>query len=211
MYCGSSKQNVLAETDQLVNWDPKLHYHCKLNAEALLDIVLWFQFLRVFKGRSVFMWTEPIFSTDIQLFTDAPAATGYGTVFRGKWFYGRWKKANITFLELYSIVVAALEAWKNHRMVFNTDNQALVAILNKKTSNVKSIMHLVRILVLHCLCYNIEFKSNPIAGQFSCQTDALSRLQIARFKEFAPNSDKVQTQTSLHLLPENLCKVLKIY
>lgn len=165
----------------------------------------------------MFMWSEPILSTDIRLFTDASATFGYGAVFNNKWFYGRfpstWKCVNITFLELYPIVVAALvwgKAWKNHSIVFITDNQALVAILNKKTSKVKSIMHLVRILVLHCLRNNIEFKSNHLPGHLNCQADALSRLQVARFKALAPNSDKVPTNIPSDLLPENLCKDLKI-
>ena len=195
----------------------KLYYHCKLNAEAQLDISLWFRFLREFNGRSMFMWTESVFSSDIQLFTDASAANGYGAVFKNKWFFGRfpstWKKANIAFLELYPIVTAALvwgEAWKNHKIIFVTDNQALVAILNQKTSKLKPIMHLVRILVLHCLRFNIEFKSRHIPGQLNCQADALSRLQVARFKELAPNSDRVPTEIPFNLLPENLCKDLKI-
>ena len=139
------------------------------------------------------------------------------TVFKNKWFFGRfpstWKKANIAFLELYPIVTATLvwgEAWKNHKIIFVTDNQALVAILNQKTSKLKPIMHLVRILVLHCLRFNIELKSRHIPDQLNCQADALSRLQVARFKELAPNSDRVPTEIPFSLLPENLCKDLKI-
>jgi uncharacterized membrane protein len=46
--------------------------------------------------------------------------------------------ADITFLEMFPIVVA-INIWgaslKNKKILFHNDNQAVVAILNKKTLN----------------------------------------------------------------------------
>lgn len=73
----------------------------------------------------------------------------------------RWIEPNImlaiTFLELVPIVLAFFlfkTQFLDKKILFHTDNKALVSILNKKSS--KSVMELVRPLVLHSLV-NIIF------------------------------------------------------
>jgi hypothetical protein len=64
----------------------------------------------------------------------------------------------ITFLEMFPIVVA-INIWgaslKNKKILFHNDNQAVVAILNKKTSKSERVMALVRNFVLFTLMHNI--------------------------------------------------------
>ena len=64
------------------------------------------------------------------------------------------KKTNIMTLELYPIILA-LEMWgslwKNHFILFFTDNEALVVVINKQTSQDNHIMKMVRCMVLRCL------------------------------------------------------------
>lgn len=66
-------------------------------------------------------------------------------------------------LELFPIVLA-LEMWgsqfQNHNILFLTDNEAVVAIINKTSSKDKTIMKLVRRLVISCLQNNIFSKQN---------------------------------------------------
>ena len=57
---------------------------------------------------------------------------------------------NITFLELYPIVLA-VHLWRNHSIIFHTDNQALISILNLHTSRDADIMCMVRRMVLKCM------------------------------------------------------------
>ena len=47
-------------------------------------------------------------------------------------------------------------------------------------------MFLVRKLVLLCLRLNIVFKARHISDMFNNKADALSRLQVDRFRQFAP-------------------------
>lgn len=196
---------------------PQLHYHIRISRDAQKDMALWLEFLEHFNGRSFFLWDQAISSTELQLFTDASAAFGYGAVYGNKWFLGAfptsWKRVNITFLELYPIVLSVEiwgHLWQNHRIICITDNEALVAILNKKTSKVQSIMFLVRKLVLSCLRLNIEFRARHIPGKLNCKADALSRFQVSRFKALAPHSDKDPTKVPVHLLPKHFCKNLTI-
>jgi hypothetical protein len=47
---------------------------------------------------------------------------------------------------------------KNKRIIFNVDNQAVVAIINNKSSKSNRVMTLVRNLILLSLQYNIMLK-----------------------------------------------------
>ena len=193
----------------------ELHHFVKIDQEAKLDIAVWLEFLTSFNGKSFFLYEEKVSSDSLQLYTDAAASLGYGACYKTKWFFGRfpieWRELNITFLELYPIVIA-LELWghlwKNHSVVFYTDNEALTSVINKQTTRVTSIMFLVRKLVLRCLTLNIEFKAKHIPGKLNCKADALSRLQVHRFKQHSPCSDAFPTCIPERLLPLNYCKGL---
>ena len=124
----------------------------------------------------------------LQLYTDASGSVGYGAVYGNQWFHGTWPtswlKHNITTLELYPIVAAVLvwgEEWKNKNVCFYTDNEALVAIINKQTSRDHCVMTLIRKLVLTCLQLNVSFTARHIAGRDNTLADKLSRLQVIEF------------------------------
>ncbi len=53
---------------------------------------------------------------------------------------------------------------RNQRIIFFTDNAALVDVINKTTSRDPVIMGLVRRLVLACLKFNILFRAAHVPG-----------------------------------------------
>jgi hypothetical protein len=75
----------------------------------------------------------------LDLYTDTTKSKGFGGVYGSRWFYGSfpddWKVKNIMTLEFYPIILA-LEIWgslwKNHCILFFTDNEALVSVINKE-------------------------------------------------------------------------------
>ena len=105
-------------------------------------------------------------------------------------------KLSISFLELFPIVLA-LRLWgsmlQNTRVVFWTDNQAVVAIMYRQTSRCPKIMKLVRTLVIRCLGLNILFKARHVPGIDNGIADALSRFQMTRFRQLAPGADPTIT------------------
>ena len=107
-----------------------------------------------------------------------------------------WISENITLKELYPIIVA-IEVWgyriANKSICFNCDNEALVYVLNKQSSTEKRVMFLIRRLVLLTLHHNILFTANHLPGKLNILSDALSRLQIAKFKMLMPDADNYQT------------------
>lgn len=75
---------------------------------------------------------------------------------------------NIAILEFYPILLAVRvwgHLWRNHAILFFTDNESLVPIINKQTSTDTTLLQMVRWLVLACLQLNILFKAKHILGK----------------------------------------------
>ncbi|XP_033758566.1 uncharacterized protein LOC117340891 [Pecten maximus] len=187
----------------------------RLPKSAKADLIMWEEFLQSFNGSQFFLDDRWMLSDSINFFTDS-SYLGFGGMFGNNWFYGTWvikvqeQKVNIAILELYPIVLAIL-AWGDqlkHKCIrFFTDNQALVPVINKQSSRDPILMRLVRKLVLSCLNYNILFKCVHIRGHDNSLADALSRLQVEKFKKLCPSASPEPTQVQslldqeLYLLP----------
>ena len=183
----------------------------RVSKEVKADLFTWQQFFQDYNGKSFFLNEKWENSLSLQLFTDAAGAHGFGAVFGSHWCYGEWPKEwlgqNIAILEFYPIVLS-LMLWGDHIrdrcITFFTDNEALVHVINKSTCRDTSLMIFVRKLVLVCLRHNILFKVKNISGFKNTLADALSRLQIERFKKLAPAyMDPMPTAIPSHLLPAN--------
>ena len=99
--------------------------------------------------------------------------------------------SSIAFLELVP-GVGALRLWailSNKCVIFWSDNEAVVTIINRQTSRCRKIMQLVRTLVIRCLELNIHFKAKHIPGVDNGIADALSRFQMSRFQQLASEAD----------------------
>ena len=185
------------------------HFLIRLTREVKEDLKVWHQFLSGFNGRSFFLSVDWANSHHLKLYTDASGAIGFGAVFGRHWCYGEWpmswRHRNIAFLEFYPIVLS-LHLWghtiKNQRVLFFTDNEALVHVINKQTCRDKDLMFFVRKLVLVCLNYNICFKAKHVPGLQNKLADSLSRLQLQIFKQLAPAyMHKAPTVIPPHLQP----------
>lgn len=169
------------------------YHHIRLHREleSKHDIRMWLTFLDNFNGRAFIPSDRWETSSTLELYTDAAASKGYGAVFGKHWFGGAspdaWHSFNITFLELFPIVLAA-HIWgssmTNRCVLFFTDNAALVDIINQQTSKHKLVMVLLRddYLVLSCLRYNVLFRARHIPGLRNSQADYISRFQVESFK-----------------------------
>ena len=93
---------------------------------------------------------------------------------------------------------------RNHSILFFTDNEALVHVINKQSCPDKTLMVFVRKLVLVCLGHNILFRAKHIPGVNNKLADCLSRFQIQTFKQLAPaNMNPFPTDIPLHLQPRS--------
>lgn len=174
------------------------------------DVCVWLDFLENFNGKTPF--PELIWSNNdtLQLFTDSCGSCGGGAFFNNHWTVLVWPstwdlelRRDITYLELIPILVA-IWLWSEQlaakKLLINTDNMALVHIVNSKSSKTDRVMSLIRPLVLICLKHNIQIKATHIIGYKNSIADSISRFQWQRFRTLAPHADPFPTQIPPALL-----------
>ena len=125
----------------------------------------WLQFLPSWHG--VYFWLFPGMSAspDLEVTSDASGSLGFGAYFNGEWFSGPWVSSqashSITYKELFPIVIAA-HVWGPHfatrHVLFRTDNEAVVYILNSRTSRIPVLMR----LLCHLLASAARFNISPL-------------------------------------------------
>ncbi|KAM4809779.1 LOW QUALITY PROTEIN: uncharacterized protein WCC33_017801 [Rhinophrynus dorsalis] len=173
----------------------KRHFKVRLTRQLRADLEVWDRFLQDFSG--VCLWREPEQTNgELQLFTDA-GAVGFGAYFEGSWCAQQWPPhwahngltRNMTFLELFPIVVA-LELWwqklRNRAVRLWSDNMSVVHAVNNLSSGSLPVIRLLRRLVLICMRHNIQFRALHVPGVDNGNADALSRGQMGRFFMLAP-------------------------
>ena len=198
-----SRPNILQETLDLSMRARKLHHRLDLTQEARNDIAWWAHFLPEWNGTARFIDPTWLPSSTLELYTDAAASIGAGAYFRGQWFFIPWTQAfmesravSITWMELFPIVVAARmwgSAWGQKRVMFYTDNMAVVDIWYGQSSRVPLIMSLVRKLFLTAAQFNFHIAMTHIPGHSNRFADLISRNLQERFHRAAPQADSVPT------------------
>ena len=155
----------------------ELYHHVKLNKECRSDINMWSYFLTHWNGISFFSDSTVTAGADIELYTDASGLYGYGGYYKGKWFSVPWPEdlpklgdnnMSIAFMESVPIVTAAYiwcHSWSGKRILFHSDNQSAVKIIQKGRSRSPMIMKLIRRLTLCCAQGNCTVSAVFIEGK----------------------------------------------
>lgn len=180
-----------------------------LTDETKSDIETWVSFLASFNGKSVFLSQKWFSSDHITLYTDASGSLGFAAIFGSNWFVSHWRENmenyQIAIKELFPIVLA-IEIWgeemKNKKVLFMSDNLAVVQVINKQTSKEVTLMKLVRRLVLATLKWNIHFRAKHIPGKYNIAADKLSRFQFQAAFQYMP-----QLEPNPTLIPEPLLEL----
>lgn len=194
----------------------KSHYRIRLTKGIKDDLFMWQQFLTNYNGISYMLNSQWLSNNVLELYTDSAGGTnlGCGVYFQGKWAFLQWPKewsktgilSDITFLELVPIFLAIF-LWKfqfkGMRMKFSCDNQAVVQILNTKSSRSERVMSLVREIVLLSLRFDFHINAVHIPGTVNKIADSISRMQWEAFKTVAPQADPKPTK-----IPQEFWKYL---
>lgn len=185
----------------------KASHRLRVNSTVKKDLVTWKSFLKHHNGITLFMnmlWQD---SDMLQLYTDSAGgkSQGFGLYYNGRWAHGRWPPdwhskgytTDITFLEFFPVLLSVLiwgESLRNHKVIFNSDNQAVVSILNKLSSTSPRVMTLVRWFTLQCMQLNLFIKGRYIPGKLNIIADCLSRSKFQQFHRLAPTADRYPTK-----------------
>ena len=183
------------------------NHKVRLTREARNDLTAWLEFFHVFNGTLSFLPVDWTSSDVLNLFSDA-SGFAFSAVFRDAWLQGIFPDTqhddHISVKELLPIVLA-VRVWshllRDSRILFFTDNTAVVEVINKQTSKHPPLMLLVRQLVVTCLQFNIAFRATHIPGKHNQLADMISRLQMDSARGLRPSLDAEPTTFPTHWLP----------
>ena len=177
----------------------KQHHFIRVTNSMKSDLLVWKEFLHNFNGLSYIPEKNWSTNYDLQLFTDSAGVEtkGCGAFYAGKWahlqWHTEWKSTpllrDITYLELIPIALAIFlwgQEFRNKNVIFFSDNEAVVSILNSKTSKSKIVMSLLRFIIYCTLKFNIQLKSKHISSKDNTIADFISRGQVERFRKLVP-------------------------
>ena len=157
-------------------------------------------------------------SLDIGMYSDASRNfdLGFGAYCGTEWYFGQWDRhfmeqtePSIENLELFAVAVAIIKwikLFKNRRICLHCDNEAVVYMINNTSSNCKHCMVLLRLIVMELLVHNVKVVAKHVGTKANGKADALSRLDLGRFRTLGPNMDSMPSS-----LPDELWPLRKVW
>ena len=175
-----------------------MEHYVTLNEEARADVKWWQDFLPSWNGVE-FLQGEPVSSDELELYTDA-SGLGFGCVYGNKWALGEWvdpwKGYPIFVREFFAIWIAIHtwgDAWVDKQVVVHTDSAPARDIWLKGSTPDKEVMRIVRAMFLFAAKRNINILIKHVSGKSNNLADALSRLQVLRFRYLRPAAEPQPT------------------
>ena len=145
----------------------------------------------------------------VEVSSDAAGSLGFGAYLEGMWFTDSWMPSQreqfIAYKELFPVVVSAHvwgHLWCRRHVLFRSDNDSVVHILNARTSKVPCLMHLLRSLLLAAARHSFSFSAQHIPGVTNSIADALSRFHWQAFRRLAPEAHRHPTPIPPQLLED---------
>ena len=158
-----------------------------------LYIAWWSSFTQEQNGVALF----PDLPTGATIVSDASGTWGCGAynTITHQWFQlqwpASWSGVNIAVKELIPVVVSAAiwgQDWSGSRVLFRTDNQAVVSRLSSRAARNPHLAHLLRCLFFFETQFRFEHQTKHIAGCANTAADALSRNRLADFFSLVPQA-----------------------
>ena len=171
------------------------------------DLAWWESFLPLWNGISIML---PDHSFQHVLGSDA-SNLGFGGWFQSKWVSQPWPehvlkiayrsaRISMPFLELFaitSLVLTFAPLLRGNRVRVCSDSEVAVLSIRAGFSKDLSMLALIRELLLTCAQHSFIVLPHFIPGLSNDSADALSRLQIRRFRELMPLADPSPTSPVL--------------
>jgi len=166
-------------------------HYIRLSAGFRSDLMWWKLFLGEWNGISLMRAIGKQFA-DVSVFSDASGNWGCGAYSGSQWFQLPWTgkvvEQQIAVKELIPVVVAAVvwgKQWKGLDVKCHSDNQAVVAVMQTRTSRDPNIMHLLRCLSFMEARFEFYLSAEYIPGSQNDLADDLSRNRLSSFLQKA--------------------------
>ena len=178
------------------------HHQIRLNREFRSDLRWWTNFIVPWNGVS-YLSAGPT----SEFASDASGSWGCGAHTTDSWFQIRWDEQSlpfsITIKELLPIMVAAVvwgTRWRAQKVLCHCDNQAVVAVLNSRSSKQPQLMHMLRCLFFVEASYGFELSASYIPTKANDLADDLSRNNLSSFLSKVPALKGSQVKIPTQLL-----------
>ena len=141
----------------------------RLNIEARADLVWWRHLLQHWNGRSFF----PLPTLSHHIYSNASSSFGCGAFLdaSGGWFQLQWpdlwSSTSISAKELLPIMLAVAlwgPQWDGSHVCFHSDNEAVVAVIQRRYAKDKLLHSLLRCLFFYAAIFNFHFSATHIPG-----------------------------------------------
>ncbi len=178
-----------------------LHFKIKLNKAARADFSWWLKCIRSHNGVTIFprVWHDEECKA---MFSDA-SNQAMGIVYINKWtvypYTGEMasiKDTPIHYRELMAVCVGIAtfaSELRDSKVILWVDNQAICQAINDGTIRCDLSMNLIRSMYYTLSMYNIECQARYINTLDNVAADALSRLDMDRFRQACPQADTAMT------------------
>ena len=187
-----------------------LHYKIKLNRSARADLNWWIACLATHNGVNIFP-TEWVDDDCEVLYSDA-SNVAMGAVCNDDWtvypYTGSMRELGDTPIhcrEMMAVCVGVstfASRLSNKKVLLMVDNQAVCHSINAGTTRCPTTMNMVRSLYFTLCKHNIECKARYIHTHDNTMADALSRLDVPRFKSVCQSASPAMT---FPIDPEYMC------
>ena len=170
---------------------PKSHCFVHLDQMARADLAWWDCFLVAWRGTSLF---NPQVYGRALVHSDASGKFGCGAISSdNRWFQVRWPDfwtaVDISAREMVPIVLAAATwggSWYRQHVAFYSDNLAVVAVIQRRSTKDPLFLHLLRCLYFYAAFYQFTYSAHHLPGVTNVAADALSRNNMCLLYSLVP-------------------------
>ena len=192
---------------------PELNYYTRLNKDFRSDLAWWHTFLADWNGVSFFQVVEALPPPSLTIQTDASGGWGCGGYFEGNWIQWQWPHdwmpIPIMAKELVPIILCCA-VWgvqmRRKVVLFQCDNNAVVAAVKKGSSKDPLVMHLLRALWFFVAHFDIALTIEHLSGVCNTNADQLSRNNLHPFFLANPQANPQPSP-----LPQELLQVVAVH